>query len=148
MSYQFDFEPTHRILRGRFEGDVNDADLAAFCSDAAQKVAATDPLRELTDFTDVVTFKSSAENIRRLARTGHEMPDPSRPRVIVAPSDLIFGTARMYEIEGEAARPYVYVVRSLSEALAIFGISGELHYESIDSYLRTNSKNPAVSNHH
>ena len=131
MAYHFDFEPTHRLLRGRFEGSVDDEQLAAFCKEAGEKIALTDPLCELTDFTDVTKFKTTAEQIRWLSRTGHTLPDPTRPRVIVAPDDLVFGTARMYELEGEGSRPHVYVVRTLKEALAIFNITDELHYAPI-----------------
>jgi hypothetical protein len=131
MAYHFDFEPTHRLLRGRFEGSVDDEELAAFCKEAGQKIALTDPLCELTDFTEVTRFKTTPEQIRWLAKTGHSLPDPTRPRVIVAPDDLVFGTARMYEMEGEGSRPHVYVVRTLKEALAIFNITDEPHYEPI-----------------
>jgi hypothetical protein len=131
MSYHFDFEQTYRLLRGSFAGSVNDEELAAFCKEAAEKIALADPLRELTDFTDVTHFKASPENIRGLARSGHAMSDPARPRVILAPSDLIFGTARMYELEGEGARPHVYVVRTPQEAWAILGVPAKLHYEPI-----------------
>jgi hypothetical protein len=131
MAYYFDFEPTHRLLRGRFEGTVNDGELAAFCKEAAEKVALVDPLCELTDFTDFARFKTTPEQIRQLARTGHSLSDHARPRVIVAPNDLVFGTARMYELEGEAVRPHVYVVRTLDEAMGILAISGELRYEPI-----------------
>jgi hypothetical protein len=131
MAYHFDFEPTHRLLRGRFAGSVNDDELAAFCKDAAEKIAITDPLRELTDFTDVTQFQASADKIRWLARTGHTLADPTRPRVIVAVDDLVFGTARMYELEGEGTKPHVYVVRTIKEAMAIFGITDEPNYEPI-----------------
>jgi hypothetical protein len=131
VAYHFDFEPAHRLLRGRFEGSVDDEELAAFCKDAGEKIALSDPLCELTDFTDVVRFKATPEQIRWLARTGHTLPDPTRPRVIVAPDDLVFGTARMYELEGEGTRPHVYVVRTLKEALAIFGITEELHFQPV-----------------
>ena len=145
MAYRFDFEPTFRILRGCFEGDVDEAQLAAFCLDAGARIEATNPLRELTDFSDVTSFTASPAAIRRLARNSHSLPDPSSPRVIIAPNDLIFGTARMYEIEGEALRPHIYVVRTLEEALAIFGITGDLRYQSIESLPRQSSR-PEVTN--
>jgi hypothetical protein len=131
MAYQFDFDPNWRLLRCCFEGAVSDDELTAFCKEAVEKIAALDPLRELTDFSSVSQFLATPGNIRSLARTAHSLADPTRPRVILAPSDLIFGTARIFELEVEGARPHVYVVRTIEEALAIFGITQEPHYSPI-----------------
>ena len=61
------------------------------------------------------------------------MPDPaSRPRVIVAPTNLEFGLARMFQIQGESARPLLSVVHTLDEALAALGIRFA-HFEPLES---------------
>ena len=61
------------------------------------------------------------------------MPDPaSRPRVIVAPTNLEFGLARMFQILGESARPLLSVVHTLDEALAALGIQFA-HFEPLES---------------
>ncbi len=53
------------------------------------------------------------------------MPKMDRPRVIIAPADHAFGMARIFEIEGEATRPNLHVVRSAKEAFVIFGVEME-----------------------
>ena len=143
MAYQFDFDRQYRLLRCRFEGAVSDDELTAFCKEAAENIAVLDPLRELTDFSGVSQFLATPGNIRSLARTAHSLADPARPRVILAPSDLIFGTARIFELEVEGSRPHVYVVRTPEEALAIFGITKETQYEPIANLPSTKENSAA-----
>lgn len=119
MAYQFEFDSTHRILRGNLIGRVTDEDLTTFYRMTAEYVAATDPRAAVTDFSAVTTFEVTAETIRMLAKSPPAMPQKSRPRVIVAPSDHVFGMARMFEFEGEVTRPNLHVVRTLDQAWAI-----------------------------
>ena len=41
---------------------------------------------------------------------------------MVAPSDKVFGLARMFELQGEGTRANLHVVRTMKEALAILGV--------------------------
>jgi hypothetical protein len=51
------------------------------------------------------------------------MPDATRrPRVMVVPSQIGFGFARMFQIVGEAKRPLLEVVHTMDEALAALSI--------------------------
>lgn len=43
-------------------------------------------------------------------------------RVIVAPRDLVYGTARMFQVLSERTRKNVHVVRTLEQAYKILGI--------------------------
>jgi hypothetical protein len=71
----------------------------------------------------VTAFALSSELIRQPAQQEHCIPDPaSRPRVMVDPTNLEFGLARMFQILGESARPLLSVVHTLDEALAALGI--------------------------
>ena len=122
MAYSFEFDSTNRILRCRLVERVDDEELTNFYRMAAEYVALTDPHAGITDFSAVTSFEVTAETVRMLAKLTPAMPQTSRPRVIVAASDHIFGMARMFEFEGEATRPNLHVVRTLSEAWAILGI--------------------------
>ena len=124
MPYHFEFDETNRILRCRFDGRVNDEALKEFYRLAAEYVAQTDPRAAIIDLSAVTSFEVSPETIRELAKSAPAMPDPSRPRCIVAPSPQIFGLARMFEIEGEVTRPNLHVVHTLEEAWAILGVQG------------------------
>ena len=123
MSYEFDFDDKHRILRCTFSGDVDDEELLGYYKKAAEYVTLTDPLIGLSDFTNVIRFSVSVETVRKLAKAAPAMPQAARPRVIVAASDRIYGMARVFELEGETTRPNVHVVRTMREAWAILGIA-------------------------
>jgi hypothetical protein len=59
------------------------------------------------------------------------MPHPALPRVIIAPSADFYGLARMFEIQAEATRPNLHVVRSEREALAILAVQ-DPHFDPLD----------------
>ena len=122
MPYQFDFDSTNRILRGRLDGCVTDEVLQEYYRAAARYAAQFDPLRGITDFSAVTSFEVSAQTVRNLARSTPVMPDVSRVRVIIAPVDHVFGIARLFQIRGEDTRPHNHVVRTLTEAWAVLGV--------------------------
>jgi len=72
----------------------------------------------LTDLTKVTDYKISTMELKKLGK----IEDPfslSSLRVVVAPTDLLFGMVRMYEFSGELRHPKVYTVRTIEEALRI-----------------------------
>jgi hypothetical protein len=122
MPYQFDYDSTNRILRGRLDGCVTDDVLKEYYRAAAGYAAQLDPLKGITDFSAVTSFEASAQTVRELARSTPVIPDVNRVRVIIAPADHVFGMARMFEMTGENTRPLNHVVRKLSEAWAVLGV--------------------------
>ena len=122
MPWQFDFDSTNKILRCSLSGRVTDAILKEFYGLIVQNAARTDPLSGVTDFSGVTSFEVSPQTLRDLARSAPAMPDPSRARVVVAPADLVFGMARMFQIEASDSRPNLHVVRTMPEAWAILGV--------------------------
>lgn len=122
MAYHFEFDSKNRILRGNFTGRVTDEELTSFYRMARSYVDRTDPQAALTDFSEVSSLEVAAATVRKLAKSEPALPQTTRPRVIVAPSNHIFGMARMFEFEGETTRPNLHVVRTLDEAWAIFGV--------------------------
>lgn len=121
MSYRFDFDPTNRILRCLFTGRVTDEELKDYYSDASQYTAQTDALAGITDFSAAEAVDASPETVRDLASLPPVMTDVRRVRCIVAPSDKVFGLARMFELQGGHTRANLHVVRTVKEALAILG---------------------------
>jgi hypothetical protein len=122
MSYQFDFDPANRILRCRFTGRVTDDELRQYYADAAKYISQTDALGGLTDFSRAVSVEVTPDTVRALANLPPVIADSSRVRCIVAPSDKVFGLARMFELQGGHARVNLHVVRTMKEALAILGV--------------------------
>ncbi len=130
MAFQFEFDSTNRILRCRFSGQVADEELIAFYRMAVLLVGSLDPLAGIIDFSAVAVFEATPQKIQELAAFPPAMPKPDRPRVIVAPSDSVFGMMRMFGIEAEATRPNLHVVRSAKEGWAILGLK-EPEFNSI-----------------
>jgi hypothetical protein len=131
MSYHFEFESTNRILRIWFEGHLTDEDLKEYYLVVRKYVARTDPSAAILDMSAVTTVQLSPETVRELAASPPTIPQPARPRFIVAPSPPIFGFSRMFELEGAATRPNLHVVRSLKDVWAILGIQ-ELKFEPLE----------------
>lgn len=130
MPYPFEFDSTHRILRCQLEGRVTDEELSGYYRDAERYAKQTDPLAGILDMSGVTSLEVSPETIGELARLPPAMPYPSRPRVLIATSPAVFGVARMFELQGQATRPNLHVVRSEKEALAILGVA-ETSFEPI-----------------
>jgi hypothetical protein len=125
MAFVFDFDPTHQILRSTFSGKVSDEELVNHQRVGFQLVTALDPRFALIDLSAADPFEVTADGMRALARLPPAMPKTDRPRVVIAPSDHTFGMARIFEVEGEATRPSLHVVRSVKEAWAILGLEME-----------------------
>jgi hypothetical protein len=113
----------NRILLLHFDGQLSDESVAEFYRAIRKYWIAADARMGIVDFSAVTAFALSSELIRQLAEREPCMPDPaSRPRVIVAPTSLEFGLARMFQILGESARPLLSVVHTMDEALAALAI--------------------------
>jgi len=122
VPYHFDFDPTNRILRCRFEGRVTDKALKEFFRLAAEHAARIDPRGAVTDLSAVTSFEVSPQTIRELAKEAPALSNPDRHRCVVASSPQIFGMVRMFEIAGEATRPNLHVVRTIEEAWSILDV--------------------------
>jgi hypothetical protein len=132
MSYQFDFDSTHRILRCRFVGQVDDEELKEYYLVSPKYVALTNAAAGITDFSGADSVDVSPKTIRELASLPPVMPEPNQIRCIVAPTDKVFGLARMFELQGEGTRANFHVVRTVKEALAILGLQ-EHKFEPIET---------------
>lgn len=130
MPYRIAFDAQNRILRGQFDGRVTDDELKEFYRIAPDYIARFDPRVGITDFSAVTSFDVSPQAIRELANTPPAVPDPKRPRFIVAPSPQIFGMARMFELQGEKTRPSLQVVRTLEDVWDFLGVQ-EPHFEPV-----------------
>ena len=125
MGFVFDFDPTHQILRSTFSGQVNDEDLLDHQRMVLLLATSFDPRFAIIDLSAADPFEVTSDGMRRLAKLPPAMPKVDRPRVVIAPTDQTFGMVRIFEIEGEATRPNLHVVRSAKEAFAILGVEME-----------------------
>jgi hypothetical protein len=122
MPHEFDFDLTHKVIRARVEGIVTDESLREYYASASRYGRLNPTFSGLCDLSAVTFIAISTQAIRALAKLPPAIPDPEIPRCIVAGSPAMFGLARMFEMEGEEARPNLHVVRNEREAFAILGI--------------------------
>ena len=124
MAWSITVEPAKHLVVCSLSGKVNFKDVAAARDSIRQQPSFDPAFDHLIDFSGITTLAVNAEEMRRLA----EQPDPfseRATRIIVAPTDGLYGMARMYDSIGERQHPNEFVVRSMEEALAILGARGE-----------------------
>ena len=100
----------------------------------------TRPRASIWDLSGVTSLEVSTDAVATLARSVPALPEPERPRIIVAPSAHVFGLARMFQALGEGTRPRLRVVRTLEEACAMLGVS-KPRFEPVEG---TEAKPPAT----
>ena len=106
MPHRFEFDSANRILRGRFEGQMDDSSLMAFYEDIVKHVAKTGPRFVIHDLSGVDRVNISVSVIHTLANSQPAVRDPVIPRFIVAPTPYIFGMSRMFQLVGERRDPH------------------------------------------
>ena len=116
-----EFDHLNRISLIRVRGPLADESLAGLY-DACHKYSNdTDASVSIVDLSAVSVFSLSCEFIRRLAARKSVKGDAARCCFIVAPAGNAFGLCRMFQLLGEATRPLLQVVHTLSEALTAIG---------------------------
>ncbi|HXJ16220.1 MAG TPA: hypothetical protein VNM68_03385 [Candidatus Polarisedimenticolia bacterium] len=122
MPYTFDFDHANRILRSRLSGRVTDAVLKDFFRIGSEHAARVQPSAGVVDLSEVTSFEVSAQTIEELAKLAPALSNWNPRRVVIASSPEIYGMMRMFEMQGEATRPDLHVVRTEREAWAILAV--------------------------
>lgn len=131
-SHGFEFDPTNRVLRARFEGLLTETVLSEYSAAIRKYALQTDALAGIFDFSLVTNVEVSSNFIRDLAGQAPSFPDAmNRPRIIVAPQKHIFGLSRMFQIMGEETRPLLQVVQTMKEAFERLNIK-DAHFHPIE----------------
>ena len=134
-NFEFAFDPVNKILLIRVQGRLTDELYAEPQRAFWKHWAATDASAGIVDFSPVTEFALSADFVRRLV--DQELDQElvrnfnMRPRVVIAPTDLEFGLARMYQTLGEGKHTNFKVVRTMDEALAERGVEST-HFEPLE----------------
>jgi hypothetical protein len=118
----FDFDPKNRILRCRLHGRVTDEVLKECYRAMAEHAQQLQPHGAVLDLSAVTMFDVSPQTTRQLAHSEPAVPNPGRPRVVLAPADHVYGMARLFQMEGSDTRPNMHAVRTLQETWAILGV--------------------------
>jgi len=122
VPHSFDFDWKHRILRTRFSGRVTDEELKQYYRSLYQSFFRLQPIAGVACLSESTVFDVSAEAVRELANSAPALHDPTRHRIIVAPSSDLFRMAQTFQILAKTARPNLHVVRTEEEAWEILEI--------------------------
>lgn len=131
MPCSFDFDWKHRIIRCRLHGRVTDDDLKELYTTGYKLVFRTQPVASIVDGSESTSIEVSVKAIQELAKAAPVLPEPRRPRVIIAPSSEFYALARRFQMQGEATRPNLHVVRTEKEALTALAVR-YLRFEPLD----------------
>jgi hypothetical protein len=126
MPYHFEFDAYHKILLIVLEGDVVPKEVETFNDDIRRQVTELEPSGAIADFSPVTSFNVAGEALHKAAMQPAPFPAET-PRFIVAPTDYLFGMARMYELAADRPQERLKVVRSMKEALTRLGVQ-EPHF--------------------
>ena len=121
MTSSFEFDPINQVVCWRLAGDITEALFAESLALVKNILSDTQPKKGVIDLSAVTSFQVSAETIKRLAFS-EPIFASELPRVVVAPSDHLYGLARMFASLTEHLRTEVHVVRTLDEAYELLGI--------------------------
>ena len=120
MAFTLLFDAGNKVLLARFDGTVT-ADVMRAMVAAARRFAEREGQHPaIADFSAVEHFEIDADSIRQFAQARPVMA--GHKRVLVAPSDAIFGSLRMFEMHQSAVGDEPVVVRSLQRAYEILEI--------------------------
>jgi len=139
MGFWFEFDPANKILLGRFTGRLTEEALTEYYAAVREYSTATDAGAGIFDLSKVTEVAISTERIRDLAYQKPAMPDAlTRPSILVVPTLLGSGLARIFQIAGATTRPLLQIVQTLDEAFAVLGVQSptfqplELPHGSVD----------------
>lgn len=122
MGSLFEIDVQAQTLRATISGQITDSELRE-CYELAREYAARAGVRSaILDLSAVTSAPISADVLLRISESAPTLPDPAI-RVIVAPSNHMFGLARMFQILGEKTRHSLHVVHKMEEAYALVGIT-------------------------
>jgi hypothetical protein len=121
LSYYYEFEDRHRILLAVAYGRLDEDELGELYFDIRRRKDQEHALTGVLDLTGVTSFEVDAPFIRELAAHPANFPDPTL-RAVVAPTDILFGMARMFQFLGSETREELHIVRTLHEVLTMLDV--------------------------
>lgn len=119
MEFLFEFAEAENILRLTLSGEMSDQAVLELWTKGVPIAEAYSSCRLIVDTAAVTRFSVSPRAVNTLAkRHSPELPT----RVIVAPSDLLYGTSRMFQTLTESTRKNVHIVRTMEDAYKVLGV--------------------------
>ena len=120
MDYVVELDPRHRVLRATFGPVLTDEILERAYLEVREMTSTMGPVRGVADFSSVTEFQVSPEMVRKLAQNSPALPEGSL-RIVVAPTPVIFGMSRLFQITRDGMQGTLHVVQTLEEAYSVLG---------------------------
>ena len=120
MDYVVELDPRHRVLRATFGPVLTDEILERAYLEVREMTSTMGPVRGVADFSSVAEFQVSPEMVRKLAQNSPALPEGSL-RIVVAPTPVIFGMSRLFQITRDGMQGTLHVVQTLEEAYSVLG---------------------------
>ena len=122
MPHHFEFDFEHKILLTVMEGEIQGLEISTIDQDMRARIVRMLPAAGITDLSGVTNFNVPGKIMRSAALQPSPFP-LEIPRFIVAPTDVLYGMARMYELVADRPHGKLQVVRNREEALSALGVS-------------------------
>jgi hypothetical protein len=119
MEFRFEFAEAENILRLTLTGEITDQAVLELWTVGLPIAEKHSSSRLIVDTAAVTRFSVTPRAVNTLAK--RHSPDLPM-RVIVAPSDLLYGTSRMFQTLTESTRKNVHIVRTTEEAYKVLGV--------------------------
>ena len=121
-SFRLDFDATNKIIRISFEGEETGQVLQAAHAALRSCWERLGPWPCIVDLTGVTEATFPSDAVRTIAQS-QPVVSMDCLLVAVAPKDVSYGLARMFELLIHEERgPYVRVVHTMDEALDLIGV--------------------------
>ena len=117
MPRNFTINNVQRIVVSRYAGVMTYRDVIRQWAEIRIHPEYDPSFNYVTDLTGVTEYKITSDEIHQLVNI-HDPFGPTSKRIVVAPTDLLFGMVRMYEMSGQL-HPGLHAVRAMDEARQI-----------------------------
>jgi hypothetical protein len=125
MPHAIEFESQKSMVRVTVHGELTDAVASELYASVHDFLSSNEVRGGILDLSPVTSLAITLDAVRRLAK----MPPlfkPPQVRVIVAPGDLVFGMARLFQISRSEVHTDLHVVHTLEEAYKIHGLEAPI----------------------
>lgn len=124
MPAEFVIDTERRLILTTFQGRLTDADVVSMEAALRRDPRYVPTFDHLMDASGVTELALSGEGIRHVVTVTPNGSGCAGRRVIVAPTDALFGMARMFQTLREADASALAIVRTRAEADALLAGGG------------------------
>ena len=131
MGLLFELDKSNKVFRCTWEDRLTEAIFSEGYATVRRFLASHPGVRAINDFSGLTEVNVAIETIMSVAlgaRGGVE-----GVVVLVTPTDLTFGLARMFSLLGETLHPNHHVVRTIEEAYELLGVKDPHFVRMLDA---------------